>query len=355
MLSVSYNKKNALFSCSAGRASNDKRCLSFGSFLIERRISREICRALSPLSLEAAGVALLRRNEEQRQAARTARLHVEAAQYEADRTFEQFDLVDPQNRLVADTLEQRLNDRLADLQAAKANLEQLLVLQEPLTPEQRRTLEDLARDFPAVWNHPDADVTLKKRLLRTVIHEIIVTHENDRGRLNVVIHWKGGAHTRVYVGERAAPRRCKTDPGLVETVRTRASLSDADIARILNMKNTTTPRGLRWTLDRVKNFRNQHGIPHQPAEDDADYVTGQQAAAILGVSRHGLEGLFRIGVLHNHQTIDFAPWRIPRAEVDSSKVRRAVKVMKENRILPKNWGCPSDEPELFPMISMGAN
>jgi len=118
------------------------------------------------------------------------------------------------------------------------------------------------------------------------------------------------------------------------------------------MKKTTTPRGLRWTRDRVKSFRNQHGIPHEPPADDAE-VTGQQAANALGVST-GLEGLFRVGLLHNHQTIDFAPWRIPRSEVDSPKVREAVRVMKANRILPKNWGCPSDEPELFPMISKGA-
>ena len=120
------------------------------------------------------------------------------------------------------------------------------------------------------------------------------------------------------------------------------------------MKKTSTPRGLRWTRDRVKNFRTQNGIPHEKAPDQDDVLTGQQAAAILGVSRHGLEGLFRIGLLHNYQTIDFAPWRIPRSEIDSEKVREAVRVMKKNRTLPKNWGCPSDESKLFPMISKGA-
>jgi hypothetical protein len=75
-------------------------------------------------------------------------------------------------------------------------------------------------------------------------------------------------------------------------------------------------------------------------KDDAEYLTGQQAATALGVV------LFRVGLLHNHQTIDFTPWRISRSEVDSPKVREAVRVMKANRILPKNWGCHSDGPEL---------
>ena len=102
---------------------------------------------------------------------------------------------------------------------------------------------------------------------------------------------------------------------------------------------------------RVRPFRAQHQVRYQPPTDQQDFVTGQQVAHILGVSRHGLEALFRIGVLHNAQTIDFAPWRIPRAELESPQVRHVVRVMKANRTLPKNWGCPSNQAELFSTIS----
>ena len=117
------------------------------------------------------------------------------------------------------------------------------------------------------------------------------------------------------------------------------------------MKRLSTPRGLRWTHDRVRSFRSQHHILQQLPADAGDYLTGQQAAEQLGISRHGLQALFRIGLLHNAQNIDFAPWRIPRAEIDSQPVREAVSAMKANRTLPKNWGCPDDQPQLFPMIS----
>jgi DNA invertase Pin-like site-specific DNA recombinase len=352
-LSVSYKREGfALYSCGGGRqVMAERRCLSFGSKLVDLKVGQALCRALSPLAVDASKLALDRRRSEQDQAARAVRLQAQAAQYEVDRAFEQFDLVDPKNRLVADSLEERLNQRLAELQAAKRELEQALAAEPPLTAEQCRLLEEMSRDFHAVWSHPDADITLKKRLLRAAVQEVIVTHQPERQRLEVVIHWQGGVHTRLHVEKRATPRGCKADLGLVESVRGLASLPDAEIARILNMKKTVTPRGLRWTQDRVRGFRAQHHIRYQPPPDGDDFLTGQQAAQILGVSRHGLEALFRVGALHNLQTIDFAPWRIPRAQVESDRVRGLVRTMKANRTLPRIGGCPEGQSELFPIIS----
>ncbi|MFH1463900.1 MAG: recombinase family protein [Pseudomonadota bacterium] len=356
MIGVSYKKEHfALYRCDKGQRVKVQRCgLAFGSKLIDLRVGQELCRALSPLAIDGAKLALARRREEQDQATRAARLHLQAAQYEVDRAFEQFDLVDPKNRLVADSLEERLNQRLAELREAQEALTQIIADTPALTPEQRRRLDELARDFPALWNHPQADIMLKKQLLRAAVHEIVVTHQPDRQRLEVVIHWQGGVHTHLHVEKRATPQGCRADPGLIETVRALASLADAEIARILNMKQITTPRSLPWTKDRVCAFRGQHHIRRQPEQQDGDHLTGQQAAERLGISRHGLQTLFRIGVLHNLQTIDFAPWRIPRAEVESDRVRHVVKVMKANRVLPRNFtpgGCPSNQPELFPVIS----
>ena len=355
VVGVSYKGNWALYACDRGRQIKGERCgLAFGSNLVDARVGQELCNALSPLGIEAAKLALARQRAEQDQAARAARLRVEAAQYEVDRAFEQFDLVDPKNRLVADSLEERLNQRLAELRDAKEALDQVLADTPALTRDQARRLDELARDFPTAWNHPDADITLKKRLLRAAVNEIVVTHQPDNHRLELVIHWQGGVHTCIHVEKRASPKGSRADPGLVETVRTLASLTDDEIARILNMKHIPTPRGLRWSQDRVRSFRAQHHVQHQPAPDDADFLTGQQASLRLGVSRHGLDALIRIGVLHNVQTIDFAPWRIPRAEVESERVREVVRVIKANRVLPKNFklgGCPSDQSELFSMIS----
>jgi len=371
---VAYKKASALYYCDGGQAKGSKRCLSFGSNLVDRRVGEELCRALEPLSIEAALRAADSLEAERNDEVRQAELHVEEAQYEADRAFEQFDLVDPKNRLVADTLEARLNEKLVALQEAKHHLDAVTrAAPEPLSDAQRRRLEDLARDFPSVWHHPRADPALKKRLLRTVVHEVLVRAvtadepktENQqepavdvarlrgRERLEVTVHWRGGSHTRFEVKKRATPRGkgAPTDPELVDTVRelARSGLDDAAIARILNMQEVPTARGLTWTQDRVRNFRRTHRVPKAEPPPEGERLTQSQVAAYLGVSRNGVLALERLGAISKNQITDFAPWRVPRSELDSERVQRLVRTLKDTGRLPRTpaGGCPEGQATLF--------
>ena len=348
---VAYKSKpaTAMYYCD-GKITKEggQRCLSFGSQRVDKAVGQQLCEALSPHAIEAAQLAKERRAQEHNQAIEQSRLGVEAAQYEADRAFEQYDLVDPKNRLVADTLEQRLNHQLAELQQARQRLEQMQSAEEVLTKQHLRRLDQLGQDFSVLWNHPKAAPALKKRLLRAAIFEIVVTHEPEHQRLELVIHWQGGVHTKLHVKKRITPRGSRTDPALVEMVQQLASLSDAEIARILNMKGITTPRGLRWSQDRVQGFRGTHHIKAVKLKTDEEYMTGKQVAQQLDISRNGVLGLLRIGALHNHQSIDFAPWRIPRSEVESKKVQILVNQLKKTGRLPRKGGCPENQLSLIP-------
>lgn len=341
---------SAMYYCD-GKIAKDggRRCLSFGSQTVDGAIGQLLREALAPHAIAAAQLAHDQRNHEHRQAVQQAALGVEAAQYAADRAFEQFDLVDPKNRLVADTLEQRLNDKLVELRAAKDRLEQMQAAEEPLSDVQLRQLEELAFDLPRVWDHPRADVPLKKRLLRAAIFEIVATHLPNSQQLQLVVHWQGGAHTQIHVKKRVTPVGSKTDPSLIQLITDLAAqnLSDAEITRILNMKDTPTPRGERWSHDRVAAFRKTHRITLTSSPDER-YLTGQQVAAQLGISRHGVEGLLRLGALHNHQTIDFAPWRILRSELDSPQVKKLLRHLKQTGRLPRQGGCPERQLSLTP-------
>lgn len=321
-----------------------KRCLSFGSQLVDKSIGNEVCIALSPHAIEAACLAKQRRNKEHLQAVEQARLSVEAAQYEADRAYEQYDLVDPKNRLVADTLEEKLNQKLSELQARRHHLEEIKIVEVPLTQAQNQQLIELSKDFTKLWSHPKADPVLKKKILRAAIFEIIVKHQPEYQQLEFTIHWHGGVHTKLYVKKRSTPVGNKTDPALVEMIRDLAGLSDADVARILNMKQVTTPRGLRWTKDRVLSFRKIHRIKTEPPTyNNEKYLTGKQVMQYLNLSRNGVLGLLRIGALHNHQKIDFAPWKILRTEVESEEVKNLVQDLKKHGRLPRKGGCPKEQ------------
>jgi len=346
-LFVGYKAASALYYCDGGSEKGSKRCISFGSKLIDEGVSKELLRALEPLAIKASVVAADRNQEDVSRQIESARLSVAAARYEADRALEQFDLCDPKNRLVADTLEERLNDKLVELRDAKLKLEVAAETNDALTDEQRRRLEELGRDFPSAWNHTLADPKLKKRIIRTAIREVLVKHEVEEQRLEVTIHWMGGAHSRIHVAKRATPVGSKTDPSLAELVRTLATeLSDAEIARILNMKKLATPRGLRWTQDRVESFRKRQRIRARPRERDPDVLNMNEAIKYLGIGHNGLLGLVKRGAISPNQLSEFAPWRVSRTELDSDRVQSLLRVLKETGRLPRG-GSPKGQLTFF--------
>ncbi len=339
--------EGALYYCNGISETRTKSCVTFGSKLIDRCVGEELCQALKPLSIKAAITAAEMKEKQRSQEIENTRMRVEAAEYESDRAFDQFNLCDPKNRLVAGSLEDRLNEKLCELQQVKEDLEKTSKADEPLTDKQRQRLDELARDFPLVWNHPAADSKIKKRLLRSAIQEILVKNDPDHQRLNVTIHWQGGVHTRIYVKKRANPRGRKADPSLVDLMRKISKeLSDAEIARILNMKSTSTPQDLRWTKARVEAFRNRHHIRSGKRAPDPGRLTMKEATAYLDISRNGLLGLVKMGAISKNQITDFAPWKVSRAELDSDCVQGLVKTLKETGRLPKG-GCPKNQQRLF--------
>lgn len=348
LLHVSYKRDSALYHCSGDQPVTTRRCLSFGSKLVDLEVSRQLCEALQPLAIEAAQRAFHEERLQHSRAADAARLAVKEAQYDADRAFEQFDLVDPRNRLVADTLEERLNERLTQLQSAKKHHADCTAESKALSPEQQAALVGLSKDFAAAWDNPLASPSLKKRITRAAVAEVIVTLDPSQNQLKVIVHWKGGCHTQAYVTKRRTPVGSKADPDRVEMVRLlAASLGDPEIARILNMKKTTTPRGLVWTRDRVGQFRKHHGILLGTPVADPDALTGEQAAAHLDISKNALRGLIREGHVTMTQVVDFAPWNISKAQLDSEAVRAAVKTLRQTRRVPKIRGCPDGQLSIF--------
>jgi hypothetical protein len=142
---------------------------------------------------------------------RQTSLALDQARFEAARARRQYDAVDPDNRLVAGELEHRWNERLQVVQRLEEELASLDA--EPsagLTAIERERLLALGHDLGAAWDHPAASPEIKKRILRTVIREVVVWVEE--GRLRLSIHWMGGDHTALeVVKNRTGQHRWKTD------------------------------------------------------------------------------------------------------------------------------------------------
>ncbi len=336
---------SAMYFCRGFNKAVPKKCLSFGAHFVDKAICEELLKALEPAAIEAGFKAVESAESHSNEKLKMAELEVQNAQYHAQRAFEQYDLVDPKNRLVASSLEERLNARLVDLKQAREKLSSLKQVESHLTEADKQTIIKLSQDFRKVWHHDKTDPASKKQLLRLFIKEIIVTH--DAGLLHFVIHWQGGVHTRVSVKKRKTPIGNKANSTLIEKVRKLCQrIDDSEIARVLNMLGESTPTGLRWSKDRVAQFRKHHGIRAQRHKKDKSF-TAEKAAEYLGISRRGLSKLVKTGLIDKNQVMSFAPWEISREQLDSEEVQRAVLNLRNTgRLFPDN-GCSKDQMELF--------
>ncbi len=309
---VRYGCRGAHINHGAGQ------CIAFGGLRVDAAVGAEVVRLLSPLGVEAALTAVSVREEEASELRRQAGLALTQVRYEADLARRQYDAVDPANRLVAAELERRWNDRLAAVQQQEERLAALAAAQpESLSPVETDRLMNLGADLETVWNHPSASAETRKRILRTVLEEIVVTLAE--GWIELLLHWRGGDHTRLSVRRnRTGQHRWSTDAEVGALIRTLArQQADGRIAATLNRLGKKTGRGNAWTEARVRSFRKYHRVPvYRPGEmAERGEVTVNEAASRLKIGRMSVLRLIASGTIEAQQVCKGAPWVIPEAQL----------------------------------------
>ena len=288
------------------------RCISFGGTRVDAAVSAEVMSVVQPGGIEAAIVA--HREEAQKQDEIRAALErdLEAARYAASRAQRQYDAADPENRLVADELERRWNHALARVR----EIEQRLASHDSARiAEPAPTLDEftaLAERLEALWEHPSTDPRLKKRIVRSLIHEIVVDVDAVAAEVVLVIHWVGGVHTEVRVPRRRRGQNSThTAPETLEAVRSLARIcSDAMIANVLNRNGRRTGRGNFWTRERVTALRSHHEIAvysHERRTAEG-WLNLTEAARLVGVSPRTLRLAVEHGELTAEHPLPDGPW-----------------------------------------------
>ena len=303
------------------------RCISFGGLKAEKLVVDELLRRLEPLGLQAALEAIERHARGNDERLGQKELALEQARFEVARARRQYDVVDPENRLVAAELERRWNETLKRCNDLEEELRTLRAERPDVLDEAtRRALLKLADDLPSVWNHPQSSKQLKKRIVRTLLHEIIV--KKDGGKISMLLHWQGGDHTALeFLKNKTGHNRYASPDDVVKLVRELARVqSDRGIVSILNRLGLRTGRGHAWTEGRVRTFRATHGI--------AVYVEGErltrgeltleEAAAMLNTSRETVRRLIAQRILAADQACKCAPWVIKRNAVEKLAAQMGV-------------------------------
>ena len=165
---------------------------------IDEAVSKMAVQALTP---EAVDAALAVFDELQRRNAELAALYqsqVGRARHEAESAQRQFFLANPENRLVADNLEKRWNDKLRALAEAENAYAQWKEQNRfDVSPVAREELLRFVRDFPALWSHPQTTSRDRKQMLRLMIQDVTLLRQDD---IRVCIRWKGGATSELHWG-----------------------------------------------------------------------------------------------------------------------------------------------------------
>ena len=252
---------NARYLCKGDYDDGGQYCIGFGGAMVDRRLSEELLKVISPFGVEASLKAIeeLSSGEAAQRAALSSKL--EQLEYEAKRAFEQYDVVDARNRLAAAELERRWNEKLEEIETVKQQLACLVENDCSLSPEEEATILSMGENFAEVWHSDRCPPTLKKMIFRTVIEEIIARTDPKKETLHFTIHWKGGVHTQLEMDRPRSATETATPMEALEIIRRMAVRhGDDQIASVLNRLGYSTGKGNRWNQNRVATARKNHSI-----------------------------------------------------------------------------------------------
>jgi DNA invertase Pin-like site-specific DNA recombinase len=340
---------HARYVCKGDYDDGGKYCIGFGGASVDRRMSQELLKVITPFGLEASLKAIeeLSAQETAQRTALSSKL--EQLEYEAKKAFEQYNSVDARNRLVAAELERRWNQKLEDIEDTKRRLSSLDGERHALSAEEEQRIHWMGEHFAEIWDSDRCPPTVKKMIFRTIVEEIIVSTDTEKKILQFTIHWKGGVHTRLEMERPRSATETATPTDALDIIRRMAVRhGDDEIASVLNRLGYLTGKGKRWNQNRVATARQNHSIAGQKrALPDPDRVSLNEAARLCGVSHRTIERLVDAGLLKREQTVPRAPWQIRRADLQAESIRNIVERLRRTGKLILPRGCPEDQPRLF--------
>ena len=271
-LQVNYasgtNRALSVYECTRRRAMyGEPLCQHVPGPCLDAFVSQQVLTALEPAALELSLAAAERVQQDRDELTRVWQQRLERAGYDADRAARQYHAVEPENRLVARTLERAWEEKLAAHRQLEEEYHRFRC-QQPrvLSGEQRATIRQLAANIPALWDAPTTTAADRKEIIRQVVERVVVDAQGASERVLVRIDWVGGDQTQ---GEVIRPIARFSDlssyPELCERIRTLTDegLSALAIAERLNAEGYRPAHaGAHLGLAAVTALQRQLGLRH---------------------------------------------------------------------------------------------
>jgi DNA invertase Pin-like site-specific DNA recombinase len=313
--------KTPLYECNQlHKQYGEKTCQSLRGDRVDEAVARVLLEAMQPAQLEVSMAAIDQISEQARMADRQWELVVERARYDAELARRRFQTVDPENRLVARTLERDWEARLAEVERLERESTARPTLSTRLVdPTERARILALARDLPSLWQAVTTTQVERKQLLGFLIKDVCLTRGDTT--IEVAIRWRTEACTVLNIPrpKRSCEAR-RTDPAALARLRALAvDTSDSRIAQILVREGFRSGTGRPFTTNIVKQIRYSYsipsGCPDRPALCGDGHradgrCTASVAADLLNVTVSTIADWCQSGLLDGIQSTSHGPWWI---------------------------------------------
>ena len=258
-------------------------CQSIPGGGVDEAVGRLLVECVTPLALEVALKVQEELQARLEEADRLRQQHVQRAQYEADQARVRYMRVDPNNRLVADTLETQWNDKLRSLTQAKEEYEKQRRLDaQRLTTEQKAKVLALASDFPKLWNDAKTPDRERKRMARLLLEDVTLRREEE---VLVQVRFKGGAtrELRLPLPQRAW-EMTQTNPQILTAIdQLLEDHTGKEVAQMLNQRQWRSGHGLDLNQRMVHRLAKDHHLASRDERLRArGLLTPQEIAEQLG-------------------------------------------------------------------------
>ena len=335
-----------VYVCVADSSSEGRpRCQEVRALAVDAEVERLILTALTPDRIALAVAALGEIEQETRAMERQWSLKRERARYDAERARRQYDTVEPENRLVARSLERAWEERLrrADQIEQEYNAwrrEQAVSISE----SDRQEILALGEDLPRLWHAASTRSADRKYIVRLVIKEVTLDQKRRRGYVWIRVIWQTGAASEHWLQRCVQSYAQHADQ---DRLRQRiAELNglqkmDGEIAAILNEEALRTAHGPPFSGNMIHCLRKRWRMPtvkingktaNPPQWPDGSYSV-QGAAAAIGITPQVIFDWLRRGWLTGRQLAKGMPWQIslsPEQAVElRARVRRTTRSKRE--------------------------
>ncbi|NOY60107.1 MAG: recombinase family protein [Calditrichaeota bacterium] len=252
---------------------------------VDNAIGDLLIESITPLTLEVALEVQRELESRFNEADKLRKQQVERAEYEANMARRRFMQVDPDNRLVADTLEAEWNKKLHQLSEAQENYaKQRLADSTKLEKKNQKKILDIAKDFPKLWKNPKTPVREKKRMIRLLLEDVTLIKGDE---ITAHVRFKGGADKTLNIP--LPPKgwqHALTDPEVVKQIdELLNNFTLKKIAAILNERGYKSGTGRPFNAKLVGGIRANHGLKTRYARLRSEgQLTVKEMSDLLNVS-----------------------------------------------------------------------